>query len=399
MKIVGIVAEYNPFHNGHKMHILETKKAIGGDVGIVCCMSGDFVQRGEPAIFSKHARAKAAIAGGADLILELPLPWSLSSAESFAAGAVGILGEIGCVDYLSFGSECGEVNPLYTVASALLNPSISEEIKEELKTGVSYARARQTVLTRNIGELAAVLESPNNILATEYIKSLIINDYEIKPITFLRFGAGHDDDSDDEQFRSASYIRADILSGASVSDFIPAAVLEIINSEIKNGRGPISTEKMELMLLSLLRMKNRDVFDNVPDATEGLNNRLYMHAKTAESWDALTNKTKSKRYAMSRIRRMAMCASLGIKSEDKEGIPPYTRVLAFNEKGREILRRIDSSSDFPVITKPATVRRLNDRIQKIFSLSAVGSDLYSLTFKNIKDRRGGEDYKKGPIII
>ena len=192
MNVAGIVAEYNPFHNGHAYHIEATRAALGEDTAIVCCMTGDFVQRGEAAVYSKYARAEAAARCGADLVFELPLQWSVSSAEGFARGAVGLLGALGAVKYLSFGSECGETKPLETLAFALLDPNMDGEIKSELAEGVSYAAARQRALARSVGELSTILDTPNNILAVEYIKAIYNLHLEMQPITVPRYGSEHD---------------------------------------------------------------------------------------------------------------------------------------------------------------------------------------------------------------
>ncbi|MBP8641169.1 MAG: nucleotidyltransferase family protein, partial [Oscillospiraceae bacterium] len=214
MKILGIVAEYNPFHNGHKLHIEESKKSISRETATVCVMSGDYVQRGEAAIFSKYARAEAAVRGGADLVLELPLPWALSSAEGFARGAVGLLGSLNCIDYLSFGSECGDMAILNSLATALLDPNFDVEIREELKSGISYAAARQATLSKSIGGLADYLETPNNILAVEYLKAIYNQRLKIEPITIKRIGAGHD-----EQGGSASDIRSMLEGGKQIKKY------------------------------------------------------------------------------------------------------------------------------------------------------------------------------------
>ena len=181
--VIGIVAEYNPFHNGHARLIEQTRAQLGAACPVVCVMSGDFVQRGSPAVYSKFARAEAAARSGADLVLELPLPWSLSSAEGFARGAVGLLGSLGVVTHLSFGSECGELEPLQRVAQVLLDPLLGEDLRAELRSGIPFAAARQQAVARRVGALAELLQAPNNILAVEYLKAIYDQRLELHPLT------------------------------------------------------------------------------------------------------------------------------------------------------------------------------------------------------------------------
>lgn len=221
MVIAGIVAEYNPFHNGHELHIAATREKLGEDTGIVCCMSGDFVQRGEPAQWSKFARAEAAVRCGVDLVFELPVQWALSSAEGFARGSVGLLDSLGVVDYLSFGSECGSVEPLEHIAEALLDPVVNAEIRAGCGTGESYAVVRQRVLEGRLGQEGALVALPNNILAVEYIKAIYDLGSRIKPLTVLRTGAQHDRTSEGN-IRSASEIRTMTSVGKNVSAYMRA---------------------------------------------------------------------------------------------------------------------------------------------------------------------------------
>ena len=210
--VIGIVAEYNPFHNGHARLIEQSRAQLGAVCPVVCVMSGDFVQRGSPAVYSKFARAEAAVRCGADLVLELPLLWSLSSAEGFARGAVGLLGSLGVVTHLSFGSECGELDPLQRVAEALLDPLLGEDLRAELRSGIPFAAARQQAVARRVGALAELLQAPNNILAVEYLKAIYDQRLELHPLTVLRTGAQHDRFAEGN-IRSASELRMRIGAG------------------------------------------------------------------------------------------------------------------------------------------------------------------------------------------
>lgn len=394
MKLIGIIAEYNPFHNGHKYQIEKSKKLVGKDSAVICLMSGDFVQRGEAAIFSKYARAEAAIKGGADLVLELPVPWSVYSAEGFASGAVGLLGSLGCIDYLSFGSESGEIDTLNAIAVALLDPSSSAKIKNELDTGVSYAVARHRAMYKELGSMADLLKTPNNILAVEYLKAMYNFHFNINPITVQRKGTGHD-----EEGESASYIRSQIIKGNSIHQYVPSGVNEVIKREITRGRGPITMEKLEPLIISRFRMLDNNDFSELPDASEGLGNRLCAVAHEESRIDAILSGTKTKRYALSRIRRMCMCAALGVKDGEYPTIPPYARILAANSTGRKALRQIKDKSSIPVITKPASVKDLDQTCLKTFILNSRAHDLYVLSYRSVNEHRGNADWLIGPVII
>jgi len=394
MKVLGIVAEYNPFHKGHSLHIEESKKAISRDTAVVCVMSGDFVQRGEAAVFSKYARAEAAIKGGADLVLELPLPWALSSAEGFARGSVGMLGSLGCVDYLSFGSECGDMNILNTLATAMMDPSLDSAIREELDSGISYAAARQNAISKDIGSLAEYLETPNNILAVEYLKALYTQRLRIEPITVQRIGAGHDMEGG-----SASDLRSMLKSDRSIRHYVPHDVLNVFRHEREQGRGPVTMDSLESAIISRLRILNEDDFANVPDAAEGLENRLCAAAHEEASLDGICAAAKSKRYALSRIRRMCMCAALGIKQGQAEGIPPYARVLAANKTGMSVLKIISDKATIPVITKPASAKELSLECRNLFEQGSSAHDLYVLGYAAKEERRGNADWRASPRIL
>jgi predicted nucleotidyltransferase len=398
LKTVGIVGEYNPFHKGHKLHAEESLHKIGSDAALLCVMSGDFVQRGEPAVFSKFARAEAAVRSGISLVLELPLPWCLSSAEGFCRGAVGLLGSTGVVDCLSFGSEAGELEPLNALAIALLDPAMDSKIRAELERGDSYAAARQRALEKEVGDLAKHLEKPNNILAVEYLKALYDLRLPIEPMTVRRTGAGHDQKGVGE-LRSASELRAYLGAGRELTGFVPAAALEVYEAERSLGRGPVTAQRLETALLSRLRMQDPAFFREIPDASEGLENRLFTAAREEPSWDAVTAAAKTKRYALSRLRRMALCAALGIRRGMSDGVPPYARVLAADERGLILLRRMAERSTVPIVTKPSAVRELDPAVRRLFELGAAAHDLYVLGFPDVEERRGGADWRGTPKIL
>ena len=390
MKAVGIVAEYNPFHLGHEYQLQKTREMCPGH-GIIAIMSGDFVQRGQAAAFDKHSRATAAIHGGADLVIELPLPWAVSSAEGFSRGAVGLLGALGVADALCFGSEEGDVSALEKLAEVLEDPDADELIAQKLKSGMPYAAARQAALEDMIGESAKIIAQPNNILGLEYIRAIKALDLGIKPLTVKRTGAGHDKFSDDN-IRSASQIRCDIWQGSDWQDFVPAAVYSIL----KNAKA-VDMERMECAMLSRLRWLSTEELAEAPDCTEGLENRLFSAIATESSLENILDKVKTKRYAMARLRRILLCAALGVKKGMNDGIPPYARVLAANGRGLDLLAEMKKTAEIPVITKPAHGLELEGRAGEIFRLTAAGRGFYALA-------SGGalspdSDLRTGPYIL
>lgn len=386
MSIAGIVCEYNPFHLGHKYHIEKTRQLLGEDTGIICVMSGNFVQRGDCAVFAKHARSKAAVLNGADLVLELPLPWVLSSAEGFAYGSVAILNALNVVTHLSFGSESGEISELQAVLKGI-NESESH-IKELMDTGISYAAARQKALEPGLSELIA---SPNNILGIEYLKALDKLNSPIVPLTVTRHLTDHDSETPTDNFASASFIRNTILNSTPAWEYVPETAADIFKYE------PVhSLENCERAILAKLRSMTREEYAALPYGGEGLGQRLMNFAMVETSLVSIMEKTKSKRYPMSRIRRMLLCAWLGISTSDSTGEPPYIRVLAASRKGCEILKDIKKKTELPIITKPSSAHQLGGKAGEIFRLEAKATALYNLTAPNIIE--GNTEWNTSPFI-
>ena len=399
MRVVGIVTEFNPFHNGHALLLERAREAMGEDTAVACCMSGDFVQRGEAAVWSKFARAEAAARCGADLVFELPLPWALSSAEGFARGGVGLLAALGVVDCLCFGSECGETEPLERAAEALLSPALAAELRRELESGIPFAAARQRALAAVTDEeTARLVETPNNILAVEYIRAIYELSLDLGFMTVRREGAEHDGQGEGS-IRSASELRSRIAAGKSCSGFMPDAALAVFEREAERGRGPVLMETLEPMLLARRRMRPDEEFSRLPDASEGLGNRLRAAVRDEPTLDGVLAAAKSKRYALSRIRRMTMCACLGVREGMAEGVPPYARLLAASERGRELLRRAQDKSRIPIITKAAAARQLPRETLSVFELGSGARDLYVLGYRAAAERRGGTDWRTGPALV
>ncbi|MDO4982396.1 MAG: nucleotidyltransferase family protein [Eubacteriales bacterium] len=397
MNIVGIVGEYNPFHYGHLYHLLETKKLFD-DCAVVCAMSGDFVQRGEAALFDKFVRAEAACRCGVDLVLELPVRWALSSAEGFADGAVQLLNNAGC-EYISFGSECGNIKLMEETAELFCGGSFIEEIKEKMRTDkeLSFAAARETVLSEYSRELSEIIKTPNNILGVEYIKAIKNREYNIRPLTVKRRGNAHDSYGG-EELPSASEIRQRFFQGEQIERFIPAEAWSVYARAIEDGRVQ-NRELFDMILLSRLRMFGREYYNSLPDTSDGLGNRLFRASRECTALQEMYNITKTKKYAMSRVRRACMCACIGITKDSASDALPYIRVLAANKKGRFVLKKITEEKCVPVITKPTSVKKYDKKYQKMFADGVSANDLYVLGVSNKSVAYGGQDWTKSPIIV
>ena len=402
MRAAGIIVEYNPLHSGH-LRLLEAGRALlGPDTAMVCVMSGNFVQRGDFALLRKHARARAAVESGADLVLELPLPWAVSSAEGFAAGGVGVLAATGQVDHLLFGSECGDAAALERVAAALLTAEFQDQLRRELPGAVRFAAARQRALTGLVSPAdAALLESPNNILGVEYCKALLGQGVSIRPVTVLREGSAHDGALAPDAHPSASGLRALLRQGkrAEALALLPPAMARAYEAEEAAGRAPVFWENSERAILARLRSMTAADFAVLDGGKEGLWNRLYAAARAAAGLRPLLAAAKTKRHAMSRLRRMVLWAYLGLTPADVPEQVPYLRVLAANDTGRRLLAKMRKTSAVPVLTKPAQVRRLGPAGQRLFELEVRATDLYTLAYPRLDAASGGAEWREGPVIL
>lgn len=329
LKTIGIICEYNPFHLGHKKQLDTVRAMFGQDCAIVCLMSGNYVQRGTPALIDKTTRAAAAVCSGADLVLELPIPYALSSAEGFAAGGVGILS--GFCDGLCFGAECGDGNSLLTLAHGLLQDTFPPLLRRELDTGKSFPAARQAALEA-MGLDGNILASPNNILAVEYCKAILRTGCAMEPLPILRGGSYHALTADPEN-PSATAIRSLMLEKHPWNAFVPKPAAELF------AQAPLHTRSAgERAMLTVLRTMTDAQFQSLPYGSEGLWRKFMRNCRTCATLDEILEATKSKRYTRTRIDRMALCAFLGLRAADLETTVPYTRVLAFNDRGRGVLK-------------------------------------------------------------
>ena len=334
---VGIICEYNPLHLGHKKQIDRIREVFGPEVTIVCAMSGNFVQRGAPAIIDKSRRAQAAVLSGADLVLELPVTTSLSSAEGFAAGGVKILGKL--CDYLCFGAETADADALMAAGRAQLSIEFPSLLKQQMETGMSFPAARQAALEQ-LGIDASLLRQPNNILGVEYCKAILRQESPMKPFPIHREGSYHAEVADGEN-PSATAVRNLMLIAHNWKNCVPRQVRSIFEN------APLhSLAAGERAILGKLRTMTDAEFEALPYGSEGLW-RKFMHASRLEATlEEIIAATKSKRYTRSRIDRMVICAFLGITKDLLEMDAPYVRVLAFTDKGRQILNEAKKESLF-----------------------------------------------------
>lgn len=329
MATVGIICEYNPLHRGHAHQIEVIRRSFGADTRIVCCMSGNFVQRGAPAIFDKTIRAKAAIAAGADLVAELPIGAALSSAEGFAAGGVAVLSN--CCDAVSFGVESMDAAELWGAAKVLLSPEFPPLLKQALETGLSFPAARQRALEA-MGVRCPGLQLPNNILAVEYCKAILNQGADIQIFPIRREGDYHAETLGDG-FPSATAVRRAILNGESWTDALPKQTQSIFENAPQH-----CLAAGERAILGKLRIMTDAEFEALPYGSEGLWRKLMKASRKEATLEAIIEATKSKRYTRSRIDRMILCAFLGLTEEALHSPAPYVRVLAFNDRGRSILK-------------------------------------------------------------
>lgn len=334
MKNVGIICEYNPFHNGHARQL----RAVREQGGVcVCLMSGNYVQRGEPAIFDKWTRAKAAALCGADLVLELPVTYALRSAEGFAAGGVEILDRMGCIDGLCFGSETDDINIIMSTAKALDTPAFSQKLKKELKAGVSFPTARQLALEA-MGEDGSVLETPNAILAVEYCKALLRRNSAIQPLLIHREGDYHG--GTDPDAPSASFLRTQTDWHGYVPEDALACFAGVPRHSVAAG---------QRAWLARLRSMEEAEFERLPFGSEGLWRKVLSACRTETTLEAIVQAAKSKRYTRTRLMRLLLCAYLGITEETLMQPAPYVRVLAVNGRGQRVLRQAKQGGELPLL--------------------------------------------------
>lgn len=427
MKILGIIAEFNPFHNGHNYHFRESKRLTDAD-GVICVLSSSFLQRGEPGIIDKWERARMALAAGFDLVIELPMPYALRSAEFFAYGAISLLEATGVVNFISFGSESGDIDNLKHVAAILTkeSPAFSSLLHEYLDQGFSYPKARTQALndfikqfsslsTLSFNEIESLTANPNNILGLEYLKAINRLESQIFPITIPRKDADYHDQEIKGRIASATAIREALkkrwnlgndLLDEEILMAIPETTAEILRSVFAQGKGPIFSENFALQILTLLRRADVSDIAKLYDVRAGLENRIKEAADKATSLNELLELVKTKRYTWTRIQRIIFHLLLNLTSMqceyfDQLGGPQYIRVLGFSLRGQKILAKMKETARLPIITRIANHLHRSETpepVNRMLELEIKATSLYSLAMPNPIHSQANRDLTEQVII-
>lgn len=369
MSAVGIIAEFNPLHTGHK-RIITRAKALGDTV--ICIISGNFVQRGDTAIISKYQRAKFALLCGADIVAEMPVLWSMSTAQNFALAGVWQLYNLGC-DKIVFGSECGDIEALKNAADVLAGDSFFTLAAQKAKSGITFAAARELAASE-LGVDFSLLRNPNDNLGIEYILAAKKLNLPIEFHCIKRIGARHDSGEVSDGYVSSSFIRKELISGSIgfCERFMPREIRGIIQPE-----NIADINRLENAILCSLRTKTADDFKCLPDISEGLENKIYFSARVATGLEELYNMIKSKRYTLARIRRLVLAAFLGFDNEFFMQTPPYVRVLGFGKVGEAHLKNLVAL--IPVITRASQIKMLESDAKKVFETECRATDIFSMS--------------------
>lgn len=379
----GIISEYNIFHNGHKYMINEIKNHSDT---VAAVMSGSFVQRGDVAITDKWTRAKTALLNGVDLVVELPVCYALNAAPNFAEGGVKILDYLD-IDEIAFGSECGDIDTITAAANIMEQETyiISDLIKKHMANGLSYARAITASYKDTI--LPEILSSPNNILAVEYCRSLIRNNIDITPVTIKRTAVKHDDTNISSCFASASQIRNMLFKGEDISKLVP------YDTDILNGNIPYNISMLDTAIIAVLRNTHPKRLKNISEVTEGIENRITEAAMSTDSFITLAHAIKSRRYTLSKIRRILLAALINFTKDIYSPDPEYIRVLGMNKKGMNVLKKAKKNCPVPIITKAADFKEQSPQ----FQLDLRASNIAALCHPS--NRNGNTDFTTSPVII
>ena len=402
--VLGIIAEYNPFHNGHIYQLNSSKSITNSDYSIAI-ISGNFTQRGDVAIVDKWTRAQMALENGIDLVIELPTVYAISSAENFASGAVKILDSLGIVNFLSFGSECNDISILSQVTDVLVDepPEYKTLLSHELDKGVSFPKARERALMMYLNDVrrfASVLSSPNNILGIEYLKALKKQKSLMQPITIQRKDSKYNDDTipTDSQFASATALRK--LCATHHSDilqrFMPEASYKILNDAMENGNIVKNISDFDKLIIYTLRRMSTDEIANLPDVSEGLEFAIKSAVNQCNTVSELLSIINTKRYTQTRLQRILLYAILGITKKDMQLskiTKPYIRVLGFNDKGQELISQISKKNRKLEIV--SSVKKFmdncsNKNLKMMMEKDIWATDVYTLGFEY--DSKANLDY-------
>ena len=394
-KVVGIIAEYNPFHNGHLYHLLQAKDLAQADY-VVAVISGNFTQRGDTSIVDKWTKAYMAICGGCDLVLELPTVYSISSAENFASGAIKILDSLKIVDSIAFGAEASDLATLNNIANVLFQEprGYTNILTHELQKGISFPSARENAILMYLNDIkryANILNSPNNILAIEYLKALKTQKSNMNPIMVKRCKVYYNDDRIVDDFASATAIRK-LIKRREYEDLrkvVPRSTYKILSRQIRDGNIVLGLENFEKEIIYTLRKMSIREIANLPDVSEGLENLIKNSADNCNDMSKLIANIKSKRYTQTRIQRILLYALLGIDKkmmEDSKKVTPYVRVLGFTNKGKELISEINKRN--PKINMITSVKKFieknnkpsNRTIMQMLQKDIFATDVYTLGF-------------------
>ena len=392
--ISAVICEFDPLHLGHQALL----QAAKGEKSTVCCfLSGNFVQRGRPAMLDKWSRTRLALASGADLVFELPLAFACAGAERFASGGVALALALGA-DYLWFGSEEPDISLLTRLAQLLLSPEFSQALENPGTRGLPFASRRQYALAAIAGDVAQVLELANANLGVEYIKGIISQKGKLEPRAIRRIGARHGEIGDQSTtnplvFRSASELRHILANGGSIRGLVPDETVEIVENARLRGCFPVLESRLETAILAKIRTMAPEEFAALPDISEGLENRLYKAGRQAQSLNEFFTLAKTKRYSHARLRRLAVAAFLGLQAP-LPGKPAYLRVLGMTSQGQRLLSRPTS---LPIAVRPEDFRKLGGQAWKDFQLEARADDLYALGAPKIQP--AGQDFTRGVIKV
>ncbi len=377
MAIYGIIAEYNPFHNGHLYQINAIKQS-DKDAKIVVAISPNVVQRGDFALFDKWTRARAALSCGADLVLEIPSTFALATAERFALGGISVLNAIGA-EKLCFGSESGNLDALVSAAALLDDADVKQSMKGQLSKGVTFAKARSTAVKQKDLSAADCLQNPNDILAVEYIKAISRLGAEIEPFPVLRKAVEHLEECPNGEYASASYIREN-LSQQALREFTPDRAAGLFLEAYNSARYSNGAKSLETALILKLRTMTKEEIAVLYDVSEGLENRIWRAARECSDIDSLLATIKTKRYTMARIRRILMYALLDFTKDKMREDIPYIRVLGHNSKGLEILSQ--KSVKLPIVTSLSKARSISKTAEEYAEIEEKVTSVFALTLQN-----------------
>jgi len=415
MSVLGIIAEFNPFHNGHR-HFIRSARQYYDFQAVICVISGNFVQRGDAAICSKWARTQMALQSGADLVVEIPFCFAVRSAYNFARGGLQLLDRMGVVSHLAFGSEQGHLEKLSVVAHALARetPDFKKLLQQYQKQGYSFPAARVKALNETaelgIDDLDNLMIQPNNILALEYLR--VLEEYAIpfQPITVARIGTGYHS-PELAPYASASAIRQVIMQNPSDQRLpisIPEGAMSVLKQEINNGRAPTDLNALEETIIYRLRTISQESLFRTYEVSEGLEHRIMQAAACSGSLAELKQSIKSKRFNLTKINRLLLYSLLDVSSQqildfDHHG-PLYIHILGFSTKGRKILQEIKNKSTLPIFNRGSDVKQAANDFshstrQAMLALDVRASNIYSLTYPNPSARKAYLDFTTSPVFL